>query len=126
MASTNMLVVGGVILPNPSSYSRDDSDIDSSNSKRSESGILNREVVRAGVKTITASWDNLRLSQLRSMLQAVSGVSLEVTFFDITATGTTSTATMYVSGAKTYDIYLVNKDDLDDSRCKITLTFTEY
>ena len=80
----NVLVVGNnIVLPNPSSYDITYKDLESSNSFTSETGIYNRDMIRANQVTISAKWE--RLSQLNTqfILNAISGKeSIQVRYWD--------------------------------------------
>lgn len=76
-------VVDGVALKEPSSYDVTYSDLDSDNSFTSETGILNRDMIRPNQHTIPASWSRLTNAELKAILHAVSGKSeFQLTYFD--------------------------------------------
>ena len=88
-----MIVVGSTSLPNPTEYTVTRSDLDSDNTGRSESGILQRDRVRAGVYKIQTTF---RVTQpnLKIITDAITPVSFSVTFFDPTSSSN-PTKTMY-------------------------------
>lgn len=75
--------VDGVALKEPSSYDITYADLDSDNSYTSETGILNRDMIRSNQHTIPASWSRLTNQELKDILHAVSGKSeFQLTYFD--------------------------------------------
>jgi hypothetical protein len=54
-----IISINGTALPSPVSFSPAQGDIDSENSKRSDSGVLKRERIRAAVKRFEAEWVGL-------------------------------------------------------------------
>ena len=72
MSNLIMLKVDGTPLPNPTAYDITYKDLDSSNSYTSETGVLNRDMVRGNHRTITVDWSLLKYSELRTILRCVS------------------------------------------------------
>ena len=78
-----LLTVNGVSLPNPSKYDITYSDLDSQNAYTSEAGYLVRDMVRSNHITIDVSWDKLKHTQSKLILNAVSGKSsFKLRFYD--------------------------------------------
>ena len=78
-----LLTVDGVALREPSQYDITYKDLDSSNSYTSETGILNRDMIRSNQHTLSVGWDRLTAEELKTILQAVSGKSeFNMTYFD--------------------------------------------
>lgn len=78
-----LLTVDGVALREPSQYEITYKDLDSSNSYTSETGILNRDMIRSNQHTLSVGWDRLTANELVTILQAVSGKSeFKLTYFD--------------------------------------------
>lgn len=78
-----LLTVDGVALKEPSTYDMTYKDLDSDNSFTSETGILNRDMIRANQRNISVSWERLTLGEMKSILHAVSGKSeFQLTYFD--------------------------------------------
>lgn len=69
------------------------SDLDSSNSTRSETGVMNRDRIRAGVYKIAIKWQ-LRETELKTLLSLIEGDSFSVMFLFC---GDYLTKTMYAS-----------------------------
>lgn len=90
-----LLKVGGVELKSPTSYDIKFADIDSSNSGRSESGVMTREVVRRKVATINVEFSNISTAEHQAIVAAVNRDFVEVDFYDGTAQ--LRRATMYTS-----------------------------
>lgn len=87
------LRIDGVLMPTPKTYSIDRSDLDSENTTRSLSGVMNRDRVRQGVYKIKATW-LITTADLIKLTQALSPASMQVKFFDGT-TGMYVTTKMY-------------------------------
>lgn len=102
-----LLKVGGVILKSPTAYRLKFADIDSSNSGRSESGIMTREVVRKKIATLNVEFANVTTSESQAIIAAVNADFVEVDFYD--GTDTLRHATMYTSEL---DFELVSSDGL--------------
>jgi hypothetical protein len=88
-----MITIGAVDLPDPAEYTVRRSDLDSENTGRSESGVLQRDRVRAGVYKISATFRVTR-TNLKVVTDAIAPVSFSCTFFDPT-TSSAPTKTMY-------------------------------
>jgi hypothetical protein len=88
-----MISVDGTNLPAPSDYQVSIQDVDSAETKRTETGILSRDRVRAGVYKIQVTW-RVKKPQLRIITDALKPAEFSVTFFDPT-TGSSPTKTMY-------------------------------
>lgn len=87
----DILTVGGVALPTPNEYKVQLSDLDSSDTGRTEDGVMMRNRVRDGVAKISVSWAALSTEDCAKVLNAVSPDSVEVAYFF----GQTRTAKMY-------------------------------
>lgn len=93
-----LLNINNVDMPKPTSYSVIVQDLDSSESVRSESGMLHRDRIRAGIRKIEVSW-TVRTADISKILQASAGESFSVKFFD-PQENKIKTATMYASDRK--------------------------
>lgn len=87
MSNVALLTVDGIKLPNPSGYDPDYKDLDSDNSFTSETGILNRDMVRGNHRTVHAVWSNISFSSMRTILRAISAddkskESLSLVYYD--------------------------------------------
>ena len=96
-----LLNINNVDMPKPTTYQVSVQDLDSSESVRSESGVLHRDRVRAGVRKIEVGW-TVRTAESSKILKAVSGESFTVKFFD-PQQNSVETATMY-AGDKTVSL----------------------
>lgn len=96
-----LLNINNVDMPKPTTYQVSVQDLDSSESVRSESGVLHRDRVRAGVRKIEVGW-TVRTAESSKILKAVSGESFTVKFFD-PQQNSVATATMY-AGDKTVSL----------------------
>ena len=78
-----LLTADGVSLREPSKYEISYEDLSSQNSFTSETGILNRDLIRSNHRTLSVGWDRLTANELTEILQAVSGKSeFSLTYFD--------------------------------------------
>lgn len=109
-----LLNINNVDMPKPTSYQVGVQDLDSSESVRSESGLLHRDRIRAGVRTVNASW-TVRTADSSKILNAASGESFTVKFFD-PQENSIKTATMY-AGDRTVSL----KNLIEDTGATTTL-----
>nr|DAT41476.1 MAG TPA: hypothetical protein [Caudoviricetes sp.] len=109
-----LLNINNVDMPKPTSYQVSVQDLDSSESVRSESGLLHRDRIRAGVRTVNASW-TVRTADSSKILNAASGESFTVKFFD-PQENSIKTATMY-AGDRTVSL----KNLIEDTGATTTL-----
>lgn len=77
----------------PTTYSVTVSDLDSDGSGRSETGVMTRKRIRAGLYKISVGWTNIDDTLRSGILNAISGSFFSVTFND----GSDVTEQMYVS-----------------------------
>lgn len=90
----SFIQIGGVDMPDPSSFSIKQADVDSENSSRNELGILQRDRVRAGVRTLSVKWSALSGADASTLLKAVKPSSFQVSFPDAEE-NVIKTATVY-------------------------------
>ena len=90
-----MLYIDGTLMPNPSKYDIIMSDLDSSESSRSESGLLVRNRIRQGVLKIALAW-TVRGDKASTILQAIEPAEFTVRYFN-PRTNEYGTAQMYAS-----------------------------
>ena len=102
------LIINGVELPTPSSYEYTEADFDSSDSTRTETGILVRKRIRRGVHTVKAKWNTITTEQLNVILKAVEPVWVTVKAFSpkVTTGDRMVTYTGYAQGTRTSTIIL--------------------
>ena len=91
-----LISIDGVDMPTPMTYSIPMEDLDSSDSSRSESGILIRNRVRQGICRLELSW-RVDDSDAAVLLGAIQPERVHVAFRD-PRTGTQAQADMYVEG----------------------------
>lgn len=113
-----LLRINGTELPAPTDYSVQYSDIDSSDTGRSENGVLLRNRIRAGVAKISVSWKMLSQSETDTVLHAVSGESFSVEYY-----GGDSAATMY-AGDKS--LQLVSIDTNNTAWYSVSVNLIEF
>jgi hypothetical protein len=115
-----LITIGTTPLPDPAEYSVTLQDIDSENTRRTESGILTRDRVRAGVYKIQATW-KVNKTDLKTITDAVKPAQFAVTFFDPT-TSTNPTRPMYVGDRMARLIHLESGQSL----WELSLSLIEY
>ncbi|MDD3021455.1 MAG: hypothetical protein PHX61_10850 [Alphaproteobacteria bacterium] len=114
-----LLNFNGVDLPEPTDYKVTQSDLDSADSGRSETGIMNRNRVRQGVAKIEASWKNLTAEEVSLICNAAQPSKIAVQYFF----GGTHTASMYV-GDRSCD--LVSLESNGASYWNLSMNVVEY
>ena len=87
----DILTIDGVALPAPNEYKVQLSDLDSSDTGRTEDGVMIRNRVRDGVAKISVSWAALSTAECARVLSAVAPESFNVAYFF----GKVRTAKMY-------------------------------
>ena len=115
-----LITIGSTPLPDPVEYSVTLQDIDSENTRRTESGILTRDRVRAGVYKIQVAW-KVNKADLKKITDAVAPAKFSVTFFDPT-TSSNPTKDMYVGDRTANLIHLESGQSL----WELTLSLIEY
>jgi hypothetical protein len=120
-----MINIGGVDMPNPTSYSGDLSDLDSDNTGRaSETGYMTRDRVRAGIYKLKLTWRVPR-SQLKTIADAISPESFSVSFFDPTTAGNT-TATMYAGSPSWNLLSYLDESTPGESWWELSVNLIEF
>lgn len=120
-----ILKIGGVVMPTPTTYKVSQKDLDSENSKRSETGVMRRTRVRAGIFKISVGWDKLTRAQYCTITNAASAASFSVVFYDPN-TNTYLNANMYAGDRDGELLGSTYRDDRpDDSHWKLSLVLTE-
>jgi len=117
-----MIRIDGVDLPAPVEYSVSLQDLDSENTKRTETGVLQRDRIRAGVYKIQVKW-RVTKAQLKIITDALKPAKFSVTFFDPT-TNTNPTRQMYC-GDRTADL-IKNSSNPDESVWDLSTSLIEY
>ncbi len=118
----DLIKIGGVLMPPPKTYSVSCSDLDSEDSGRSETGIMFRNRVRAGVYKIQAQW-RVKSSDLSIIAGAIAPEAFGVQFFDPT-TVTQKTCQMY-AGDRSCAMVL-NDDEAAEAWWDFSVNFIEY
>jgi len=117
-----LISIGGVDMPALSEYEVSLQDIDSENTRRTETGVLVRDRVRAGVYKIQAKW-KVTKTQLKTITDAIAPAQFSVTFFDPT-TSTTPTVDMYSGDRNARLLYYDGSPD--DSLWELSVSLIEY
>jgi hypothetical protein len=118
-----IISIGGTNMPSPSKYSVIMQDIDSENTGRTETGLLIRDRVRAGVYKIQVSWQ-VEHSQIKTITDAITSDKFQVTFFDPTS-NTNKTCDMYC-GDRSGELIRYMADNPSKSLWEITTSLIEY
>lgn len=113
---------GNITPEAPVSFSVHRSDIDSNDTGRSETGVLYRNRIRAGVYKLQVAW-RVNKQQLAVITSAISADSFSVTFFDPTSS-LEKTCTMY-AGDRSAALVL-NGDSAADTLWDLTVNFIEF
>ena len=77
----DILTIGGVTLPAPNEYKVQLNDLDSSDTGRTEDGVMMRNRVREGIAKISASWAAVSTADCARILHAVKPESFDVAYF---------------------------------------------
>ena len=112
-----LLKINGIELPPPTDYSVQYSDIDSSDTGRSENGDMLRNRIRAAVVKISAGWNMLTQEEADLVLDAVRDESFTVVYY-----GGRSSATMY-AGDKS--LQMVSMDS-NGARYNVSFNLIEF
>lgn len=97
------LMINGTAMPEPSYLSINYQDLDSDNTKRDETGVMHRDRIRGNVHKLIVKWNAVSNADAAIILQAVSGVSFSVTFYDPRSGGNV-TITAYVGDRSNEEI----------------------
>lgn len=124
--TVNWLTIDGVKMPTPSKYAYVEADFDSSDSKRSETGELIRDVIRTNVHSPEFSWNAITTAQLRQLLQAVNkSTRHDITIFDPNETNFQKTFVGYAQATRKVEA-LLPRENPNDTLWKLSMTFIEY
>lgn len=115
MAQQVYLKIDGVTMPTPSSYDYIEADFDSSDSTRTETGVLVRKRIRRGVHSPKFKWSALTTDQLNTILDAIEPVWITVSVFSPKKlTGDRMvTFTGYAQATRTATVVLPRKNSID-------------
>lgn len=118
-----MMSIGGYTFPNPMEYSVERDDLDSDNTGRSESGVMQRDRVRAGVYKVNAKF-RVTGAILKGITTAIAPASFSLTFFDPN-TSSSPTKTMYAGNR--VGTLVKNVDDvIATSEWDLTIAIVEF
>ena len=119
----NLIKIGSYNTPPPVSYSVTASDLDSSESGRSESGYMSRERIRGGVKKLNATW-RVTTDELLELTSAISAPALNVTFFFPANGYYAENVTMY-AGDRSLNL-ITNIDGENAAQWDFSVNFIKY
>ncbi len=114
-----LITINGVAIPTITSYKLEMADLDSDNSTRSESGDLNRDVIRLDIATIAFSC-SLTGAELDTVVAAMAADEFPVTF-RAPVQGGYKTATMY-AGNRSINLLT----DTPQERWEFSVSLVEY
>lgn len=122
-----IIKIDGAEMPVPSAFAPMYKDYDSENSGRSETMTMTRDVIRTDVRSMTYTW-RVQTPDLRTIINAIKPVSVELTFFDINQPAETrySTATCYANPTRQPTLIKWDPYDPERSWWEITVEFVEY
>ena len=119
-----LLNINNVDMPKPTSYQVSVQDLDSAETVRSESGILHRDRIRAGVRKISVSW-TVKAADISKILKAVQNESCTVKFFD-PQENSIKTATMYAGDRVPTLSVQTNENDTDNTWWDLSFDLVEF
>lgn len=119
----NLLTIGGVAMPTPTQYGVPTNELDSADTKRTESGKLKRKRVRAGISKIALAWTDISIQDVQIISVAVQPAELQVTFFDPWSFSF-QTKTMYASAEKNAEAKIIKS--AEESRWNVSFNLTEF
>lgn len=130
-----LIEIGGIPMPNPTSYEIPLDDLDSSDSSLSESGMQIRNRVREFVRKINLSW-RVGGADATKVLLASKPDKVSVKFFDPTidpedeaydpTKGLYTTADMFVQSRSCSLVRLGNTGERESNLWEISFTLIEY
>ena len=123
-ANMGLLNINNVDMPKPTSYQVGVQDLDSAETVRSESGMLHRDRVRAGVRKISVSW-TVKAADISKILKAVQNESCTVKFFD-PQENSVKTATMYAGDRVPTLSVQTNENDTDNTWWDLSFDLVEF
>jgi hypothetical protein len=124
----DLLVIGSYTPPAPvlDGWEGTVSDLDGEGTGRAEDASLHRQRIYAGAQTLRYKWTGLTVTELRSILGAVSPASFSVTFFDPAEEDYTTTKTMYAGDRKYKPQKFVDLNHPEDSIWELTVDLIDY
>lgn len=125
--TASILMINGVEAPTPADFLPTYSDQDSENSKRSETAVLTREIVRTNLRSHSFRW-KLQTPDMRKLLNMVLPARLTVRFFDLYAPADSPYTEFigYASPTRTVKLLKWEPNAPEQSWWEIQLDFIEY
>ncbi len=118
-----LIKIGTTDMPSPSEYEVSIHDLDSENTKRTETGVLFRDRVRAGVYKIEVTW-KVSGTELQIIASSLSPSKFSVTFFD--PTSATNAVTDMYCGPKSGKLIKYDNSNPSNSIWELTASLIEY
>lgn len=119
-----LITINTVPMPIPIQYSIPMEDLDSSDTSRSESGVLIRNRVRQGICRLDLAW-RVGGADAALLLGAIIPDKVTVDYFD-PRTGSFDEAEMYVEGRSCSLLNFKSSDDPDANLWDISFSLVEY
>lgn len=125
--TASIFMIDGVEAPTPSNFNPVYSDYDSSNAGRSETMVMNRDVVRTNLKSPKYEW-KLKTPDMRKLLKMVQPEKITVRVFDLYADVATPYTEYECYCSPTRNITLLKWDPVnpEESWWQVQLEFIEY
>lgn len=114
-----LIKFGSYTPPTPTDYDVEIQDVDSSDTGRGETGVMNRERVRAGIYKVSLTFSNITSADVLAIKKAISPERVSVTLFD----GENETAEMYAGNRK---LTLKSVDDESNCYWDVSFSMTEF
>lgn len=122
---TNWLEIDDVVMPTPTGVKYSYSVFDSDNSKRSETGVLHREVIRKNVHSPTFTF-KLQTADYRKLMTAIEPDVIKVKYLDPKSeTGYMTIDEAYAQATLTPELML-QAATVDDMWWSLSVTFIQY
>ena len=119
-----LLIIDGVAMPTPNSYSIPMDDLESGDSARSESGVLVRNRVRQGIFQLDLAW-RVGGEAAATLLGAIVPSTVTVNYYD-PRTGTMNEADMYVESRSCAMVNYTESNDPNDILWDISFSLVQY
>ncbi len=118
----DIIKIGGVTIPHPSTISIGMQDLDSPDSTRNELGFLQRDRIRGGVYKLGLGFNAKTGPEIAAIESAIRPAAISVTFPDSSGM---VTKTMYV-GDRSKDMVLYKAGDFTEMRWDLSFDLVEY
>lgn len=123
----SIFMIDGVEAPTPSNFTPVYSDYDSDSAGRSETMVMNRDIIRTNLKSPKYEW-KLQTPEMRKLLKLVQPEKITVRIYDLYAEAENpyTEYDCYCSTTRTVTLLKWNPADPEQSWWQIQLEFIEY